>query len=97
MEKELVDGVRKLTVNLHPYRYHGKSSGLVFIRSALDLKTEMDGPRLPRKPRPGPESAVSSQDVSSIRTLSDTVFSGCKSLGRMINPRSTRAVSRPKT
>ena len=71
MQKELVDGVRKLTVDLHPYRYHGKSSGLVFIRSALDLKTAMDGPRPPRKPRPGPESAVSSQAFPPMWTLSD--------------------------
>ena len=40
MEKELVDGVRKLTVNLHPYRYHGKSSGLVLIRATKGLKDQ---------------------------------------------------------
>ena len=40
MDKELAEGMQKLSMNSPPLRYHGKSSGLVFIRSALAWKNE---------------------------------------------------------
>ena len=35
VEKDLADGIRKLSINLNPYRYHGKSSNLMFLQSVL--------------------------------------------------------------
>ena len=37
--------MRKLSVRSQPFRYHGKSSKLVFIRSTLALKSESAGSR----------------------------------------------------
>ncbi|KAM5544332.1 hypothetical protein V8D89_001992 [Ganoderma adspersum] len=49
LDKELVEGMQKLSMNSPPLRYHGKSSGLVFIRSAMALKNEYAGERPPPK------------------------------------------------
>ncbi|PIL25378.1 transcription factor [Ganoderma sinense ZZ0214-1] len=49
LDKELSEGIRKLSVHSPPLRYHGKSSGLVFIRSALALKNEVVGSPPPPK------------------------------------------------
>ena len=38
LDEDLTEAMRKLSVRSQPSRYHGKSSGLVFIRSALALK-----------------------------------------------------------
>ena len=67
-DKDLADGIRKLSINLHPYRYHGKSSGLVFIRSALDLRAEVTGPRPLQAPRPE-RPLVSTTPNRSLHTL----------------------------
>ena len=42
--------MQKLSMHSQPFRYHGKSSGLVFIRSTLALKNE------PSRSWPAPES-----------------------------------------
>ncbi|KAM5544335.1 hypothetical protein V8D89_001995 [Ganoderma adspersum] len=47
--EELSEGMRKLSVNSPPLRYHGKSSGLAFIRSAMALKNEYIGVQSPPK------------------------------------------------
>ncbi|KAI1785317.1 fungal-specific transcription factor domain-containing protein [Ganoderma leucocontextum] len=55
LDKELAEGMRKLSMHSPPLRYHGKSSGLVFIRSAMALKDEYVGSPPPQKrdePRP---------------------------------------------
>ncbi|KAM5544146.1 hypothetical protein V8D89_002195 [Ganoderma adspersum] len=38
LDEDLTEAMRKLSMRSQPSRYHGKSSGLVFIRSALALK-----------------------------------------------------------
>ena len=48
-DEDLSEGMRKLSINSPPLRYHGKSSGLVFLRSALALKNEYLGFRPPPK------------------------------------------------
>ncbi|KAI1785161.1 fungal-specific transcription factor domain-containing protein [Ganoderma leucocontextum] len=45
IDREITEGMRKLSVNLQPFRYHGRSSGMVFIRSAMALKDECTGSR----------------------------------------------------
>ncbi|KAM5544331.1 hypothetical protein V8D89_001991 [Ganoderma adspersum] len=47
--EELTEGMRKLSMHSPPLRYHGKWSGLVFIRSALALKNEFVGFQAPPK------------------------------------------------
>ncbi|PIL25392.1 transcription factor [Ganoderma sinense ZZ0214-1] len=42
-DKELADGMRKLSMQSQPFRYHGKSSGLVIIRTAMALKNTYAG------------------------------------------------------
>ena len=49
LEKELAEGMQKLSMHSPPLRYHGKSSGLVLIRSAMALKNEYSGLRPPPK------------------------------------------------
>ena len=49
LDKELAEGMQKLSMNSPPLRYHGKSSGLVFIRSAMALKNEYVGAQPPPK------------------------------------------------
>ncbi|PIL25446.1 transcription factor [Ganoderma sinense ZZ0214-1] len=49
LDKELAEGMRKLSMHSPPQRYHGKSSGLVFIRSAMALKNEV-APEYPPPP-----------------------------------------------
>ena len=60
--KGVVHEFRKLSVTRQMYRYHGKSSGWVFIRSAIDLKDQYatDSPKgLNRTDRREPVSAAS--------------------------------------
>ncbi|PIL25404.1 transcription factor [Ganoderma sinense ZZ0214-1] len=45
--EELTDGMQQLSIGSQPSRYHGKSSGLVFMRSAIALKDEHAGPSRP--------------------------------------------------
>ena len=44
LDKELAEGMRKLSMQSQPFRYHGKSSALVFIRSTIALQNEYAGP-----------------------------------------------------
>ena len=43
LDEDLTESMRKLSMHSQPSRYHGKSSGLVFIRSALALKNGSTG------------------------------------------------------
>ncbi|PIL25443.1 transcription factor [Ganoderma sinense ZZ0214-1] len=43
IEGELAEGIRKLSIKAHPFRYHGRSSGMVFIRAAIAMKNELTG------------------------------------------------------
>ena len=55
LDKQLTEAMRKLSMHSHPFRYHGKSSGLVFIRSALALKNQYVSTRpLPERDRHQP-------------------------------------------
>ena len=45
--EEISEGMRKLSISPTPLRYHGKSSGLAFIRSAMVLKNEYVGAQSP--------------------------------------------------
>ena len=45
IDGEIAEGMRRLSMNSHPFRYHGRSSGMVFIRSAMALRDEYAGPR----------------------------------------------------
>ena len=49
LDEELAEGMRKLSMRSQPLRYHGKSSGLIFLRSAMALKNESPGSRPPPK------------------------------------------------
>ena len=64
VNEDLADGIRKLSVDPQPYRYHGKSSGLVFIRSALDLKAQMTGPQPQQKPGRGRPPVSATQTLA---------------------------------
>ncbi|KAM5544387.1 hypothetical protein V8D89_002047 [Ganoderma adspersum] len=46
LDEDLTEAMRKLSMHPKPSRYHGKSSGLVFIRSAQTLKNGRTGSRL---------------------------------------------------
>ncbi|KAM5544389.1 hypothetical protein V8D89_002049 [Ganoderma adspersum] len=55
LDKELTEAMRKLSMHSQPFRYHGKSSGLVFIRSALALKNQYaSSPPMPERDRHHP-------------------------------------------
>ena len=54
-ENSLNEGMYRLSMNSQPFRYHGKSSGLVFIQSAMALKNEYPGyPPAPKGDGPYP-------------------------------------------
>ena len=95
VEKDLADGIRKLSINLNPYRYHGKSSGLVFIRSALELKTEMTGPKPQQKPD-ADRPSVSATQIFARYKGHNRLGSGCRSPWKTTCPCSTRAGFHPK-
>ena len=38
-EEDLTDGLRKLSIESHPYRFHGRSSGMLLLRDARQLAT----------------------------------------------------------
>ena len=61
IDKELSDGIRKLSIHAGPFRYHGRSSGMVFIRSAINLKNEYAGSR--------PASSGDAQHPASTRSV----------------------------
>ncbi|KAM5544366.1 hypothetical protein V8D89_002026 [Ganoderma adspersum] len=60
LDKELAEGMRKLSMHSPPLRYHGKSSGLVFIRSAMALKNEYAPEIRPPPTRDGQHSWLKS-------------------------------------
>ncbi|KAI0701458.1 fungal-specific transcription factor domain-containing protein [Cerioporus squamosus] len=43
VDEGLIESLRKLSVSPQPYRYHGKSSGLVLIRTAIELRNQQFG------------------------------------------------------
>ncbi|PIL25452.1 transcription factor [Ganoderma sinense ZZ0214-1] len=43
LDEELTETMQKLSMHPQPFRYYGKSSGLVFVRSALALKNVRTG------------------------------------------------------
>nr|VWP00236.1 Mannitol 1-phosphate dehydrogenase [Ganoderma boninense] len=43
IDGEIAEGIGKLSLGAHPFRYHGRSSGMVFIRSTIALKNEFTG------------------------------------------------------
>ena len=45
LDEHLSIAMQKLSMHSQPFRYHGKSSGLVFIRSTLALKSKTSGSR----------------------------------------------------
>ena len=49
LDKELAESMRNLSMRSLPIRYHGKSSGLILLRSAIALKSEHPGSRPPPK------------------------------------------------
>ncbi|KAI0701455.1 fungal-specific transcription factor domain-containing protein [Cerioporus squamosus] len=38
-EEDLTDGLRKLSIDTHPYRFHGRSSGMLLLREAGQIAT----------------------------------------------------------
>ncbi|EJF59336.1 hypothetical protein DICSQDRAFT_65175 [Dichomitus squalens LYAD-421 SS1] len=42
LQKNIVDGFNRLSIDPVTYRYHGKSSGLVFVRAAKHLKDQIE-------------------------------------------------------
>ena len=65
LDTELTTSMRKLSMQSQPFRYHGKSSGLVFIRSAMALKNEYSGSRsVPKSDAHHPVSAVAVHRIS---------------------------------
>ena len=45
VQKNVVESFNKLSINPMTYRYHGKSSGLIFIRAAQHLKGQVEAER----------------------------------------------------
>lgn len=43
VDQGLIESLRKLSVSPQQYRYHGKSSGLVLIRTAVELRNQQLG------------------------------------------------------
>ncbi|TFK88853.1 hypothetical protein K466DRAFT_53611 [Polyporus arcularius HHB13444] len=43
VDKGLIESLRKLSVSPQPYRYHGKSSGLVLIQTAIEVRNQQLG------------------------------------------------------
>ncbi|KAM5544333.1 hypothetical protein V8D89_001993 [Ganoderma adspersum] len=43
IDGEITEGMQRLSVNSKPFRYHGRSSTMVFIRSTIALKNEYTG------------------------------------------------------
>ncbi|KAM5544367.1 hypothetical protein V8D89_002027, partial [Ganoderma adspersum] len=55
LDSKLNERMQSLSMNSQPFRYHGKSSGLVFIQSAMTLKNEYPGyPPAPKRDGPYP-------------------------------------------
>ena len=50
--KELTEGMQQLSIGSQASRYHGKSSGFVFMKSAMALKDELE----PTDARPPPQA-----------------------------------------
>ena len=42
LQKNVIEGFNKLSIDPLTYRYHGKSSGLVFVRAAKHLKDQIE-------------------------------------------------------
>ena len=47
-QKNIVQNLKKMSVNPSSMRYHGKSSSLLFIQTAMDLKHEYAGVEMPK-------------------------------------------------
>ncbi|KAI0706989.1 fungal-specific transcription factor domain-containing protein [Earliella scabrosa] len=47
-QRNIVQSLRKMSMNPSSMRYHGKSSSLLFIQTAMDLKQEYAGVELPK-------------------------------------------------
>ncbi|PIL26804.1 hypothetical protein GSI_11140 [Ganoderma sinense ZZ0214-1] len=47
-QRNIVQSLRKMSMNPSSMRYHGKSSSLLFIQTAMDLKQEYAGLELPQ-------------------------------------------------
>lgn len=47
-QRNIVQSLRKMSMNPSSMRYHGKSSSLLFIQTAMDLKQEYAGIELPK-------------------------------------------------
>ncbi|TBU65203.1 fungal-specific transcription factor domain-containing protein [Dichomitus squalens] len=47
-QRNIVQSLRKMSMNPSSMRYHGKSSSLLFIQTAMDLKQEYAGLELPK-------------------------------------------------
>ena len=92
IDGEITEGMRRLSVNSQPFRYHGRSSTMVFIRSTIALKSECTAsipaqqgdrqhPVSPNSPRPDTPSANHRP-------------SGCKPWLKITSQCLTRAASR---
>ena len=42
VQKNVVESFNRLSINPMTYRYHGKSSGLIFLRAAQHFKSQVD-------------------------------------------------------
>ena len=47
-QRNILQSLRKMSMNPSSMRYHGKSSSLLFIQTAMDLKQEYAGIELPK-------------------------------------------------
>ena len=47
-QRNIVQKLKQMSVNPASMRYHGKSSSLLFIQTAMDLKHEYAGVEMPR-------------------------------------------------
>ena len=47
-QRNIVQSLQKMSVNPSSMRYHGKSSSLLFIQAAMDLKHEYAGVEMPK-------------------------------------------------
>lgn len=55
VQKNVVEDFNRLSINPMTYRYHGKSSGLVFLRAAQHLKGQVEADASDSAPAPAPE------------------------------------------
>ncbi|KAI0749212.1 fungal-specific transcription factor domain-containing protein [Daedaleopsis nitida] len=78
-QRNIVQSLRKMSMNPSSMRYHGKSSSLLFIQTAMDLKQEYAGVELPKTVDPDAHTTLLRRrqqywSLHPVRVFIDSIF-----------------------